>query len=407
MTPHANRIPRILQITVMVLVMVCTVQVGWWLYDEHHYAVEKVTELQSAYAQQAAAARALLSAGVPVERVRALLPSVQLTPDGARVSPVAEHQLLAQEHLRIVQYAWEGGFFLLALVACLVVIARALRSEALAMFEQDNFLAMVSHQFKTPLASLQLSLETLTLRKLTAEQTRGLTDRMLADLARMEGMVSRILESARLDRGRVELRREPVDLASAVRRATASIEERTAQAHIALRVEIDSGLEILADPLALDVILRNLLDNALAAVSAVGGGTIVFSGRCADGNVELAVRDSGVGFRPADAGRLFDKFRRLEPGGGSYRGTGLGLYIVRRLIHLMNGRVTAESAGVGHGARFVLVWPGEPQHDHREPSWTAQAGPAPEGSHPAALAKHAPPSDTSRPDEHPEDGNLS
>ena len=407
MTPRANRIPRILQITVMVLVMVCTVQVGWWLYDEHRYAVEKVVQLQSAYAQQAAAARALLSAGVPVERVRALLPSVQLTPDGARVSPVAEHALLAQEHLRIVQYAWEGGFFLLALVACLVVIARALRSEALAMIEQDNFLAMVSHQFKTPLASLQLSLETLTLRKLTAEQTRGLTDRMLADLARMEGMVSRILESARLDRGRVELRREPVDLAGAVRRATASVEERAAQAHITLRVEIDPGLEILADPLALDVILRNLLDNSLAAVVPVGGGTIVFSGRRADGNIELAVRDSGVGFRPADASRLFEKFRRLQPGGGSYHGTGLGLYIVRRLMHLMGGRVTAESAGVGHGARFRLVWPGEPRHDPREPSWTGQTGPAAGESDPDARAQHAPHSDAAPPDERPGDGNLS
>ncbi len=406
MKPRANRIPRILQITVMVLVMVCTVQVVWWLYDEHQYAVEKVTQLQSAYAQQAAAARVLLSAGVPVERVRALLPSVQLTPDGARISPVAEHQLLAQEHLRIVQFAWEGGFFLLALVACLVVIARSLRSEALAMIEQDNFLAMVSHQFKTPLASLQLSLDTLTLRTLTAEQTRVLTDRMLADLARMEGMVGRILESARLDRGRVELRHEPVDLASAVRRATASVEERAAQSHIALRVEIDPGLEILADPLALDVILRNLLDNALAAVTLVGGGTIAFSGRRADGTVELAVHDSGVGFRSADASRLFDKFRRLQPGGGNYHGTGLGLYIVRRLMHLMGGRVTAESAGVGHGARFVLAWPAEPQHDRREPSWTAQAGPAIADSHPEALA-HAPRSESARLDAPPEDRNLS
>jgi signal transduction histidine kinase len=407
MTPRANRIPRILQITVMVLVMVCTVQVGWWIYDEHRYAVEKVTQLQSAYAQQAAAARALLSAGVPVERVRALLPAVQLTPDGARVSPVAEHRLLAQEHLRIVQYAWEGGFFLLALAACLVVIARALRAEALAMIEQDNFLAMVSHQFKTPLASLQLSLETLTMRKLTIEQTRSLTNRMLADLARMENMVSRILESARLDRGRVELRREPVDLAGAVRRATASIEERAAQAHIALRIEIDPELEILADPLALDVILRNVLDNALAAVAPLGGGTIVFSGRRTDGNIELAVRDSGVGFRPADASRLFEKFRRLQPGGGSYHGTGLGLYIVRRLMHLMDGRVTAESAGVGHGARFVLVWCDEPQPDRQEPSWTARTGPTTAASPPQAPAKPAPRSDAARADEHSEDGNLS
>ncbi len=360
MTPRANRVPRILQITVMALVAVCTVQVCWWLYDEHHYAVEKVTQLQSAYAQQAAAARTLLAAGVPVKRVQALLPLVQLTPDGARIKPAVEHALLAQEHLRIVQFAWEGGFFLLALVACIVVIARALRAEALAMIEQDNFLAMVSHQFKTPLASLQLSLETLTMRTLSDEQTRSLTDRMLMDVARMEGMVSRILESARLDRGRVELQHEPVDLAGAVRRTTAAVEERAAQAHIAIRTEVDPGLEVLADPMALDVILRNLLDNALAAVVPMGGGSIVFSGRRIADTIELAVRDSGVGFKSTDATRLFEKFRRLQPGGGSYHGTGLGLYIVQRLMHLMGGRVSAESAGIGHGARFVLRWPAAP-----------------------------------------------
>ena len=360
MTPRPAKAPRILQITVMVLVLVCTVQVGWWIYDQHRYAVEKVAELQRAYRQQAAAARALLSAGVPVAQVQALLPSVELTPDGARPSPAAEQRLLIEEHLRIKQYAWEGAFFLLALAACILVIARALRAEALVMIEQDNFLAMVSHQFKTPLASLQLSLETLALRPATAEQTRVLTERMLADLARMEGMVSRILESARLDRGHVELRHEPVDLASAVRRVSASEEERAAQAHITLRVEIEPGLVVLADPLALDVILRNLLDNALAAVSPVGGGSILFSGRRTAESVELTVRDSGVGFRSTDSARIFDKFTRLQPGGGSYHGTGLGLYIVRRMMQLMGGRVSAESGGAGQGARFVLVWPAAP-----------------------------------------------
>ena len=118
---------------------------------------------------------------------------------------------------------------------------------------------------------------------------------------------------------------------------------------------------VLADPLALDVILRNLLDNALAAVTPVGGGSIEFSGRRADGTVELTVRDTGVGFRPADATRLFEKFTRLQPGGGSYHGTGLGLYIVRRMMQLMGGKVSAESGGAGQGARFVLIWPAAPR----------------------------------------------
>ena len=376
MTQRAIKVPRVLQITVMVLVLVCTVQVGWWIYDQHRYAVEKVAELQRAYQQQAAAARALLIAGVPVARVQRLLPGVELTPDGARPSPTAEHRLLSEEHLRIEQYAWEGAFFLLALGACIVVIALALRAEALVMLEQDNFLAMVSHQFKTPLASLQLSLETMALRPLSPEQSRVLTERMLSDLSRMEGMVTRILESARIERGRIELRHEPVDLGAAVRRVTAQAEERARQERISLGADIESGLMVLTDPLALDVILRNLLENSLAAVAPVGGGSIAFSGRRVGPDVELTVRDSGVGFRPADSTRLFEKFTRLHPGGGSHHGTGLGLYIVRRLMQLMGGRVSAHSEGAGQGARFVLLWPGAPADErHGSPlAGTLKAG---------------------------------
>jgi signal transduction histidine kinase len=78
--------------------------------------------------------------------------------------------------------------------------------------------------------------------------------------------------------------------------------------------------------------------------------------------LELSVRDTGVGFRESDAVRLFKKFSRLHPGGGgSHYGTGLGLFIVRRLMQLTGGRVSAHSGGVGQGACFVLSWPAAPR----------------------------------------------
>jgi signal transduction histidine kinase len=128
-----------------------------------------------------------------------------------------------------------------------------------------------------------------------------------------------------------------------------------------LTSDVAPGLYVLTDPLALDVVVRNVLENALAAVGPVGGGSVAVSARTSDGEVALTVRDSGVGFRPADGAQLFRKFSRLHPGGGSgHYGTGLGLYIVKRLMHLAAGRVTAESAGVGQGACFVLTWPAAP-----------------------------------------------
>ncbi|MFZ0499285.1 MAG: HAMP domain-containing sensor histidine kinase [Steroidobacteraceae bacterium] len=351
--------PRLFQLTALVLVLVSAVEVGWWLLDQHRFAVDKVREMHEVYAQQVVAAQALLDAGTSAARVHALLPNVIVGKSRhAALSPDVDKHLLAEERRHIAQYVWEGSFFFLALAACIAVIARALRAEARVIQEQESFLALVSHQFKTPLASLQLSLETMAMRPLSAEHLRALIDRMLADLARMESMVTQILESMRLDRGRIDLRSESVDLDGAVARVVAGFEERAAKDRIAVSADIERGLQVMADPMALDVILRNLLENALAAVAPVGGGSVAFTGRrAAGGEVELTVRDSGVGFRAGDSARLFNKFTRLHSGGGSRFGTGLGLYIVRRLMQLAGGRVSAQSAGAGQGATFVLTWP--------------------------------------------------
>jgi len=354
--------PRVFQLTALALVVVSAVQVGWWLFDQRAYTIEKAQAERALYDEQLRAAKALLDSGVSEARIRELLPAVRVSGREASLDPGIEQALLTEAQHRINQYAWEGSFFLLALAVCIAVIARALRAEARVHEEQNNFLALVSHQFKTPLASLQLSLETMALRTLAPEQARTLIERMLADLNRMELMVTQILESARLERGRVELKSEPVELAGAVAHVLGALEERARAQRIALTSEVAPGIYVLADPLALDVIVRNILENALAAVSPVGGGSIQLAARSADGEVTLAVRDSGVGFRPADGARLFEKFTRLHPGGGSgHYGTGLGLYIVARLMQLAQGRVSAESAGLGQGACFSLTWPAAPE----------------------------------------------
>lgn len=352
---------RVFQLTALALVVVAAVQVGWWLFDQRTNAMDRVSEERTLYARQVQAAQTLLDSHVSPGDVQRILPGVAVQGGRAMLAPEVDALLLSQAHRRINQYVWESAFFLLALAVCIGVIARALRAEAKVIQEQDNFLALVSHQFKTPLASLQLSLETMAMRTLSSEQARTLIDRMLSDLGRMEAMVTQILESVRLERGRVDLRREPLDLSGAVTRVIAQFEERAHKDNIAITTDIARGLYVLADPLALDVVVRNLVENAVAAITPVGGGTITFVARRSEQEIELAVRDSGVGFRPADGVRLFEKFTRLHPGGGSsYYGTGLGLFIVRRLMQLSGGGVRAHSEGVGQGAQFVLTWPVAP-----------------------------------------------
>lgn len=349
---------RILQLTVLLLIVISAATVCWWLVDQSEFTLIKVQESQRLHAQQVAAAQALLAAGEAPQRVQALLPDLSVTQGRAVVSPAVENQLASERRRRINQYLWEGGFFLLALCTCIAVIWNALSKEARVLKEQDDFLSLVSHQFKTPLASLQLSLETMSLRPLTPDQLHTLIDRMLTDLTRMESMVSRILDSVRLSRGRVDLKHEPVVLASAVNHVVGQFEERARRDRIVIEMQVPDSVRVLADPLAVDVIVRNLLENALNAVTPVGGGKIVVSSSRAGSGVQLSVRDSGIGFRPGDSSRLFEKFSRLSPGVGSgYYGTGLGLYIVKRLMHLLGGSVTARSEGLGRGAEFVLTWP--------------------------------------------------
>jgi len=352
---------RVFQLTALAMVAVSAVMVAYWMYALRSGAIERNQAARVLYSEQVAAAQALLAAGVSAERVHTTLPGILVKGEEASLAPEVDRTLAAEERRRINQFAWEGAFFLLALGICITVIARALRAEAMVLHEQDNFLALVSHQFKTPLASLQLSLETMALRPLSPEQSGALIERMLADLARMEAMVTQILESVRLERGRVDLRREPVEVAGAVARVVASLEDRARKERVSISADLPRGVYVLADPLALDVVMRNLLENAISAVAPVGGGTVKVEGRRMDGEVEVIVRDSGVGFRPGDGGRMFEKFTRLHPGGGSsYFGTGLGLFIVRRLMQLAGGRVSAHSDGVGQGAQFVLAWPAAP-----------------------------------------------
>jgi signal transduction histidine kinase len=349
---------RVFQIMVLLLLIVAAVQDGYWLYDHHVRGEEKTAALVRLYGQESAAATAMLAAAVPVDRIQELFPDLAIDGGQVQLAPERRAALLNEQRQRMTQYLWEGGFFLFALFACIGAIFAALRAETRVLNEQEQFLALVSHQFKTPLASLQLSLETMNLRQLPPERSRALMERMLSDLARMETMVGQILDSSRLSHGRMELKREAVLLNDTVNRLVSQYVERARSDHISIESQVPAQLQVLSDPLAVDAVVRNILENALAAVAPVGGGKVTLVARAVGAEVELSVRDSGIGFRPADEEQLFRKFSRLNAGAGSsYYGTGLGLFIVRRLMQLTGGRVSASSEGLGRGAEFLLHWP--------------------------------------------------
>ncbi len=130
---------------------------------------------------------------------------------------------------RIRQYVWESAFFLLSLAFFLTVIYRALRAEAKVLQEQDNFLALVSASVQDAAGEPATVARDHVAARALSEQQRPLIDRMLSDLGRWKGSVTRILDSVRIERGRVTLRNEPIDLAAAVNRVVGQLNERASK----------------------------------------------------------------------------------------------------------------------------------------------------------------------------------
>jgi signal transduction histidine kinase len=232
-----------------------------------------------------------------------------------------------------------------------------LRHDAELRRRQQNFLAAVSHEFKSPLASIQLAAETLVLRS-RDEDGKRLGARILEDGERLLRMVDNLLETTRLEEGRQRLTPQVTSLHAAAAMAVAAIAARAQAAGITVTQAVPEDLAVYVDPIVVETGLRNLLDNALKSCVAAKSGSIRVAGTRDAGGIVLAVSDDGLGFPPEDAGMIFEKFHRL---GDELRratpGTGLGLYIVKRLVELSGGSAHAESQGMGHGATVSLRWP--------------------------------------------------
>ena len=259
--------------------------------------------------------------------------------------------------MRINRILWEGGFFLVVLLGGLTVMTRTIRHDAELRRRQQNFLAAVSHEFKSPLASIRLAAETLALRSKEPEAAR-LSQRILADDDRLLRMVENLLDTTRLEEGRHKLKPAPLELAPLIATIAEAASERAAHAGITINRDIDSDIHLTIDRTALEAILSNLLDNSLNACIAGSGKEIKIRARRLGSGVQLSVSDDGAGFPSEDAEMIFEKFYRAgDEMRRSTPGSGLGLYIVRRLVELSDASISARSDGPGHGAEFLITWP--------------------------------------------------
>lgn len=300
-------------------------------------------------------------APLPLEREVLQFPSVPLSGPHAGqaivVKPAERTRLHDLTRNRYIMLAGEGTLLIGLLFACLVVMYRMLLGEWRLNRQRDSFVHAVTHELKSPLAGLRALLQSLETIDVPAAERRSFLALGLGEVARLDGLVGNILLTSRLEArdwkpNLVELAPDAM-LARVAERKRLLVDARGGT----LTLEPASLPTIRADPEALEIVVENLLDNAVKYAS--GPPHVTVSARARRGGIEIEVADRGLGFAPAERERLFEKFYRSEESEvRAVKGTGLGLYLARTLARACGGELTAESDGPGRGARFTLALPG-------------------------------------------------
>ena len=238
--------------------------------------------------------------------------------------------------------------------------AEAAREEAdTARRMKDEFLALLGHELRNPLAPILTALELMKMRDgARAARERAVIERQVQHLVHL---VDDLLDISRIARGKIDLKKAPVEIAHIVAQgvelASPLLEERSHNLRISV---VTRGLLVDVDELRMAQVIANLLTNAAKYTDP--GGQIVVSADREDGSVVVRVVDSGSGIAPEILPHIFDMFvqgkRTIDRTDG---GLGLGLTIVRSIVELHGGAVSAYSDGIGKGAEVVLRLPALPQ----------------------------------------------
>jgi PAS domain S-box-containing protein len=290
-----------------------------------------------------------------------------------RIQYEAEYRTIGREDGAIRWVAAKGRGLFNEAGECVRIIGtaiditkRKLNEEALRESEErlrqtdrrkDEFLAMLAHELRNPLAPISAAAELLQIVKLDEERVRRTSQIIGRQVSHMTSLVDDLLDVSRVTRGLVELENAPLDInhivADAVEQATPLLRARRHQ--LELRLTPDAGM-VQGDRKRLVQVLSNLLNNA--AKYTHEGGNIQVRTSVRDTHVLIEVADNGIGMAPELTLRAFDLFAQAERSSDrSLGGLGLGLALVRSLVELHHGTASCESAGIGKGSTFTICLP--------------------------------------------------
>jgi signal transduction histidine kinase len=251
-----------------------------------------------------------------------------------------------------------GGIASFVLVmSVLVLFSVSLVGEILESRRQQMFIDSVSHELKSPLASIKLCLDTLDRPELSAAQQADLRNMMLADVERLTVFVDDILQASRIAHRRRSQTWTVVDVTRLLTQAMESIRARYGLDPGVFVLDAPPGVEIFTDPTALEIIIKNVLDNAVKYSAEVPQVNVDMQ-RLESGHLGIIVRDQGIGIDRNQLKRIFKRFHRApDPLVNERSGSGLGLYVAYRLARNLGGRIRAESDGPGKGTTMLIRLP--------------------------------------------------
>lgn len=309
--------------------------------------------------------------GLPVDATIALLPpgadidtSFVARPAGPwfpgwRLAVTLEDQKafdLAAEH-RIASYLWTGSLAVAGMVILTLLAVRLLRRQAALARLKNDLAATVSHELKTPLASMRVLVDTLLDSKQWEEQTVREYLRLIAqENERLSRVIQNFLAFSRMERNRHIFRLERLPVRQVIDNAVRTVRDRFAAPGCRFDVEVEENLpEIMADADTLPAALTNLLDNAYKY--SEDNKHIVLRARAENGNVVFSVEDNGIGIAPRETRRIFRRFYQVDPRlSRKGSGCGLGLSIVQFIAAAHHGSVAVDSTP-GRGSTFTLSLP--------------------------------------------------
>ncbi len=240
-----------------------------------------------------------------------------------------------------------------------IIVALDITNRKAADQQRDDFLATLAHELRNPLAPIRTGLELMRRNGFGGNgdgchEVLGIMDRQINQMVRL---VDDLLDVSRVSKGKIELRKQPVDVNDVLRSAVETSLPRIEEAHHQFELQIsEQPLIVEGDGVRLAQVVSNLLNNA--AKYTPSGGQIRLSLAAHDGQAVIRVKDNGVGIAAEMIPTLFDMFvqvdRHLERSQG---GLGIGLTLVRQLVEMHGGRVEARSDGLGRGSEFIVYLP--------------------------------------------------